>query len=158
AVSFFAMVPSSSPSHLERWRRASTSTVEDVRRLAGRPRAFQTYSTPIGPTLISGCPRLVPASPSRYTTTLAAPSAKGRGVLGRFIIIRDCSAIARCRKRRGCGLRSTLRRSSAAVATSREGHRLPISSPAVQHRQLDRVLPGIPESRPLGTLYYGCLN
>src|SRR5262249_13149151 len=61
--------------------RASTSTVEDVRRLAGRPRAFQTYSTPIGPTLISGCPRLVPASPSRYTTTLAAPSAKGRGRL-----------------------------------------------------------------------------
>jgi hypothetical protein len=40
AVSSF-MVPIVATVPLEEWRGASTSTVEDVRRLAGRPRAFQ---------------------------------------------------------------------------------------------------------------------
>jgi len=38
---------------LEEWRRASTSTVEDVRRLAGRPRAFGDAST--GMLRVAGC-------------------------------------------------------------------------------------------------------
>src|SRR5262249_8035563 len=47
------MVPPSPPSHWKGWRRASTSTVEDVRRLAGRPRAVagctsNGTNTPIG--------------------------------------------------------------------------------------------------------------
>jgi hypothetical protein len=45
------------------------------------PAPSRFYSTRIGTDPDPYCTRLVPASPSGYTTTLAAPPAKGRGRL-----------------------------------------------------------------------------
>ena len=59
---------------------------------------------------------------------------------GRALINRDCSAITDLRKSGVCGLRRKFRRSSAAVATSREGPRKPRSGPEVQHRRWGRKL------------------
>jgi hypothetical protein len=48
-----------------------------------------------------------------------------------------------------CGLRRKLRRSSAAVATSREGYRKPRSGPAILHRRWGRALQ-MPLNSPMG--------
>ena len=82
------------------------------------PAPCSFYSAPIGPTLIPGCPRLAPASPSGYTTTLAAPSAKGRGRLIRCTVpgsTPNCSAILRTPGLPGVARASRIRFSSAGA-------------------------------------------
>jgi hypothetical protein len=90
------------------------------------PRAFHFYGTPIvlTPTLIPRCPRLVPASPSEYTT-FAAPSTKGGGRLIRCTVpgsTPNCAAILRAPGRpglfRGAAVGSACRAADPAYGTS----------------------------------------